>query len=167
MFTLPLPSHSQVAPALAAGNTIVMKPADYTPLSALLFAEVCAEAGLPPGVVNVVTGAGQTGAKVAAHPLGDKLAFTGSTGIGRILRRVTAGTGSSHPPSTTTPSTLSPCISACCVHVGLLTAEYEAPESPTRRHAFADTSPPPSPSSLASGAPQARSCRSSWAASRR
>ena len=70
-----------------------MKPADYTPLSALLFAEVCAEAGLPPGVVNVVTGAGGTGAKVAAHPLIDKLAFTGSTGVGRILRRVTAGTG--------------------------------------------------------------------------
>ncbi|EGD81126.1 retinaldehyde dehydrogenase [Salpingoeca rosetta] len=83
----------KVAPALAAGNTIVMKPADYTPLSALLFAEICAEAGLPPGVFNVVTGAGATGAKVAAHPLVDKLAFTGSTGVGRILRRVTAGTG--------------------------------------------------------------------------
>lgn len=70
-----------------------MKPADYTPLTALLFAEICAEAGLPPGVFNVVTGSGVTGSKLAAHPLVDKLAFTGSTGVGRILRRVTAGTG--------------------------------------------------------------------------
>lgn len=83
----------KVAPALAAGNTIVMKPATYTRLSALLFAEICTEAGLPPGVFNVVTGSGRMGSMLAAHPLVDKVGFTGSTGIGQLLRRLTAGTG--------------------------------------------------------------------------
>eukprot|EP00043_Microstomoeca_roanoka_P020821 m.254135 g.254135 ORF g.254135 m.254135 type:complete len:897 (-) comp17725_c0_seq1:268-2958(-) len=83
----------KVAPALAAGNTIVMKPASYTRLSALLFAEICAEAGLPPGVFNVITGSGSMGSKLAAHPLVDKVGFTGSTGVGRLLRRLTAGSG--------------------------------------------------------------------------
>eukprot|EP00730_Choanoeca_flexa_P003393 TRINITY_DN11393_c0_g5_i1.p1 TRINITY_DN11393_c0_g5~~TRINITY_DN11393_c0_g5_i1.p1 ORF type:complete len:886 (+),score=229.44 TRINITY_DN11393_c0_g5_i1:2-2659(+) len=83
----------KVAPALAAGNTIVMKPATYTRLSALLFAEICAEAGLPPGVVNVLTGSGSMGSKIAEHPDVDKVGFTGSTDIGRLLRRNTAGTG--------------------------------------------------------------------------
>src|SRR5690606_13698334 len=83
----------KVAPALAAGNTIVLKPAEYTPLTALAFAEVCREAGLPAGVVNIVTGDGDTGALLAAHGGVDKVAFTGSTEVGRIIRRATAGTG--------------------------------------------------------------------------
>merc|ERR1719253_2454850 len=83
----------KVAPALAMGNTVVLKPASYTRLSALLFAEICAEAGLPAGVFNVVTGDGRMGSALAAHPLVDKVGFTGSTGIGQLLRRLTAGTG--------------------------------------------------------------------------
>ncbi|MBI5958512.1 MAG: aldehyde dehydrogenase family protein [Chloroflexi bacterium] len=83
----------KIAPALAMGNTVVLKPAPYTPLTALLFAEIVAEAGLPPGVVNIVTGGDETGAFVVAHRDIDKIAFTGSTNVGRILRRVTAGTG--------------------------------------------------------------------------
>ena len=83
----------KVAPALAAGCTVVLKPAEYTPLSALLFAEVAHEAGLPAGVLNVVTGAGETGAAVVSHPDVRKIAFTGSTEVGREIRRVTAGTG--------------------------------------------------------------------------
>ena len=83
----------KVAPALACGNTVVLKPAEYTPLTALCFADLCREAGVPPGVVNIVTGDGRTGAAVAAHPEIRKVAFTGSTEVGRILRRETAGTG--------------------------------------------------------------------------
>ncbi len=83
----------KVAPALACGNTVVLKPAEYTPLTALCFADLCREAGVPPGVVNIVTGDGRTGAAVAAHPGIGKVAFTGSTEVGRILRRETAGTG--------------------------------------------------------------------------
>jgi aldehyde dehydrogenase (NAD+) len=83
----------KLAPALAAGNTCVLKPAETTPLSALLLAEVCQQAGLPPGVVNVVTGAGQTGAAVVAHPGVDKVAFTGSTEVGIAIAREVAGTG--------------------------------------------------------------------------
>lgn len=83
----------KVAPALAAGNTVVLKPAEYTPLTALLFAEVCIEAGVPAGVVNIVTGDGATGAALVAHPGVDKIAFTGSTAVGREIRRITAGTG--------------------------------------------------------------------------
>ncbi|XP_041351976.1 aldehyde dehydrogenase family 16 member A1-like [Gigantopelta aegis] len=83
----------KVCPALAMGNTVVLKPATYTRLSALLFAEICAEAGLPPGVFNVVTGGGAFGSKLACHPDVDKVAFTGSTEVGQILRHVTAGTG--------------------------------------------------------------------------
>ncbi|MDE0082239.1 MAG: aldehyde dehydrogenase family protein [Gammaproteobacteria bacterium] len=83
----------KVAPALAAGNTVVLKPAEYTPLTALLFAEVADETGLPPGVLNVVTGDGATGAALVRHPEIAKVAFTGSTGVGREIRRVTAGTG--------------------------------------------------------------------------
>ena len=83
----------KVAPALAMGNTVVLKPATYTRLSALLLAEICAEAGLPPGVFNVVTGPGRFGSMLAQHPDVDKVAFTGSTGVGQILRRATAGTG--------------------------------------------------------------------------
>ncbi|NDJ62326.1 MAG: aldehyde dehydrogenase family protein, partial [Chloroflexi bacterium] len=83
----------KVAPALALGNTVVVKPAPYTPLTALLFAEIAAEAGLPPGVINIVTGGDQTGAAVVEHPGFDKIAFTGSTEVGRIIRRATAGTG--------------------------------------------------------------------------
>jgi aldehyde dehydrogenase (NAD+) len=75
------------------GNTVVLKPATYTRLSALLLAEICAEAGLPKGVFSVVTGKGSFGTLLAKHPDVDKVAFTGSTGIGQILRRVTAGTG--------------------------------------------------------------------------
>jgi acyl-CoA reductase-like NAD-dependent aldehyde dehydrogenase len=81
----------KVAPALAAGNTVVLKPAETTPLTALLFAEICQQADLPPGVVNVVTGAGATGAAVVAHPDVDKVAFTGSTGVGRQIAKTVAG----------------------------------------------------------------------------
>jgi len=83
----------KIAPALAAGNTVVLKPAEYTPLTAIAFAELCREAGLPPGVVNIVTGDGKTGALIAAHAGIDKVAFTGSTEVGRLIRQATAGTG--------------------------------------------------------------------------
>ena len=83
----------KIAPAIALGNTVVLKPASYTRLSALLFAEVVAESGLPPGVVNVVTGSSKAGSMLVEHPDVDKIAFTGSTDVGRILRRQTAGTG--------------------------------------------------------------------------
>ena len=82
----------KVAPALAAGNTVVLKPAEYTPLTALLFAELTREAGLPKGVLNIVTGDGDTGAALVAHPDVNKIAFTGSTAVGRIIRQATAGT---------------------------------------------------------------------------
>jgi len=80
----------KVAPALAAGNTVVLKPAEFTPLTALLFAEICQEI-LPPGVMNVLTGDGETGALLVQHPDIDKIAFTGSTEVGRIIRKATAG----------------------------------------------------------------------------
>jgi aldehyde dehydrogenase (NAD+) len=83
----------KIAPALAAGNTVVLKPAEYTPLTALAFAEICVEAGLPPGVVNIVTGDGATGATLVEHKDVDKIAFTGSTEVGRAIRKATAGTG--------------------------------------------------------------------------
>lgn len=83
----------KIAPAIAMGNTVVIKPAPYTPLSALLFAQVIAEAGLPPGVVNIVTGGDDAGASLVAHSDLDKVAFTGSTAVGRAIRRVTAGSG--------------------------------------------------------------------------
>lgn len=83
----------KVAPALACGNTVVLKPASYTRMSALLFAEICAEAGLPPGVFNVVTGGGAMGSYLADHADIAKLAFTGSTPVGRILRQRMAGSG--------------------------------------------------------------------------
>ena len=82
----------KVAPALACGNTVVLKPAETTPLSALLFAEICQQADLPPGVVNIVTGAGATGAAVVAHPGVGKVAFTGSTEVGRLIAKQVAGT---------------------------------------------------------------------------
>ncbi|MEU1720441.1 aldehyde dehydrogenase family protein [Actinomadura sp. ATCC 39365] len=82
----------KIAPALACGNTVVLKPAETTPLTALLFAEICQQAELPPGVVNIVTGAGQTGAALVAHPDVNKVAFTGSTEVGRIIARTVAGT---------------------------------------------------------------------------
>ena len=85
----------KVAPALAAGNTVVLKPAETTPLSALIFAEILQQADLPPGVVNIVTGAGATGASLVRHPDVDKVAFTGSTGVGREIARALAGTGKS------------------------------------------------------------------------
>jgi aldehyde dehydrogenase (NAD+) len=83
----------KVAPALAAGNTIILKPAEFTPLTALCFAEITREAGLPAGVFNVVTGDGTTGKHLVEHPDVNKIAFTGSTEVGRIIRRATAGTG--------------------------------------------------------------------------
>ncbi|QYK41794.1 MAG: aldehyde dehydrogenase family protein [Paracoccaceae bacterium] len=82
----------KVAPALAAGNTVVLKPAEWTPLTALLFAEMSREAGLPKGVLNIVTGDGATGAELVNAPV-DKVAFTGSTDVGRLIRAATAGTG--------------------------------------------------------------------------
>ena len=83
----------KVAPALAAGNTVVLKPAEYTPLTALLFAELSREAGLPKGVLNIVTGDGDTGAALVNHPDVNKIAFTGSTAVGRKIREATAGSG--------------------------------------------------------------------------
>jgi aldehyde dehydrogenase (NAD+) len=83
----------KLGPALAAGNTCVLKPAETTPLTALLLAEVCQQAGLPAGVVNVITGAGDTGAALVAHPGVDKVAFTGSTEVGKQILRSAAGTG--------------------------------------------------------------------------
>ena len=83
----------KIAPALAAGNTVVLKPAEFTPLTALAFAEICREAGLPLGVVNIVTGDGATGAALVDHKGVDKIAFTGSTDVGRLIRKATAGSG--------------------------------------------------------------------------
>ena len=82
----------KVAPALAAGNTVVLKPAETTPLTALAFADICRQADLPPGVVNIVTGAGQTGRLLVEHPDVDKVAFTGSTDVGKQIARSIAGT---------------------------------------------------------------------------
>ncbi|MBK5247939.1 MAG: aldehyde dehydrogenase family protein [Actinomycetales bacterium] len=81
----------KVAPALAAGNTVVLKPAETTPLTALWFAEICQQAELPAGVVNIITGAGETGRALVAHPDVDKVAFTGSTDVGRQIARTVAG----------------------------------------------------------------------------
>jgi aldehyde dehydrogenase (NAD+) len=83
----------KIAPALATGNTVVLKPAESTPVTALKFAEICRDAGLPDGVVNIVTGAGQTGAEIVNHPGVDKIAFTGSTEVGKVIQRSLAGTG--------------------------------------------------------------------------
>ncbi len=82
----------KIAPALAAGNTVVLKPAETTPLSALFFADICRQAGLPKGVVNILTGDGSTGAALVAHDGIDKVAFTGSTGVGKEIARTLAGT---------------------------------------------------------------------------
>ncbi len=83
----------KIAPALAGGNTVVLKPAEFTPLTAMAFAEIVHETGLPPGVVNLVNGHGETGAAIVDHPGVDKIAFTGSTEVGRIIRKATAGSG--------------------------------------------------------------------------
>ncbi len=83
----------KVAPALAMGNTVVLKPAEYTPLTALLFAEIAKEAGLPAGVLNIVTGDGEVGEMLVKHPGIDKIAFTGSTEVGKAIRKETAGSG--------------------------------------------------------------------------
>lgn len=83
----------KIAPALACGNTVVLKPAETTSLTALLFAELVKDAGLPAGVVNIVTGAGQTGAEIVNHKDVKKVAFTGSTDVGKIIRKAIAGTG--------------------------------------------------------------------------
>jgi aldehyde dehydrogenase (NAD+) len=80
----------KIAPALAAGNTVVLKPAEFTPLTALAFAELCTEVGLPAGVVNIITGDGTTGESLVVHPGVNKIAFTGSTEVGRAIRRATA-----------------------------------------------------------------------------
>ncbi|MFE5854397.1 aldehyde dehydrogenase family protein [Streptomyces sp. NPDC056500] len=82
----------KIAPALATGNTVVLKPAETTPLSALFFADICRQAGLPKGVVNIVTGDGRTGTALVQHPGINKVAFTGSTGVGRAIARELAGT---------------------------------------------------------------------------
>ncbi|WP_030625248.1 aldehyde dehydrogenase family protein [Streptomyces sclerotialus] len=82
----------KIAPALACGNTVVLKPAETTPLSALFFADICRQAGLPRGVVNILTGDGSTGAELVAHPDVDKVAFTGSTEVGKAIARTVAGT---------------------------------------------------------------------------
>jgi aldehyde dehydrogenase (NAD+) len=83
----------KIAPALAAGNTVVLKPAETTPLSAMLFAEICMQAELPPGVVNIITGAGKTGSLLVSHPDVQKVAFTGSTEVGKSIQRAIAGSG--------------------------------------------------------------------------
>src|SRR5260370_40059304 len=81
------------APALPSGNTVVLKPAEPTPLSAMVFAEICMQAELPPGVVNIVTGAGKTGSLLVEHPGVKKAAFTGSTEVGKVIQRTLAGSG--------------------------------------------------------------------------
>src|SRR5258706_3906652 len=83
----------KIAAAVAAGNPVVLKPAETTPLSAMVFAEICMQAELPPGVVNILTGAGKTGSLVVEHPGVKKVAFTGSTEVGEIIQRALAGTG--------------------------------------------------------------------------
>ena len=83
----------KIAPALACGNTVVLKPAESTPLTALALARICAEADLPAGVVNIVTGAGETGAQIVHHPRVRKIAFTGSTEVGKLIQRATAASG--------------------------------------------------------------------------
>jgi aldehyde dehydrogenase (NAD+) len=83
----------KIAPALAAGNTVVFKPAEFTSLSAMLFADICVQAGVPAGVVNIVTGDGRVGEAIVTHEGIDKLAFTGSTEVGRLIRQATAGSG--------------------------------------------------------------------------
>ncbi|MFA6067266.1 MAG: aldehyde dehydrogenase family protein [Janthinobacterium sp.] len=83
----------KIAPALAAGNTVVFKPAEFTSLTAMLFAELCVQAGVPAGVVNIVTGDGRVGSAIVNHPGVDKIAFTGSTEVGRLIRIATAGSG--------------------------------------------------------------------------
>lgn len=83
----------KIAPAIAMGNTVVLKPAEFTSLTALLFAEICQQIGLPNGVVNIITGHGKTGAAIVDHKDVNKIAFTGSTEVGKIIRRATAGTG--------------------------------------------------------------------------
>lgn len=83
----------KIAPAIATGNTVVLKPAETTSITALKFAEIVQEAGVPPGVINIVTGAGVTGAAVVNHPTAAKVAFTGSTDVGKLIMRSTAGTG--------------------------------------------------------------------------
>src|SRR6185436_12148008 len=83
----------KIAPALAMGNTVVLKPAEWTSITALAFAEICQEIGLPPGVVNIVTGDGVVGEMIVKHPGVDKIAFTGSTEVGRLIRQATAGSG--------------------------------------------------------------------------
>ncbi|NNK66447.1 MAG: aldehyde dehydrogenase family protein [Rhodobacteraceae bacterium] len=85
----------KIAPAIAMGNTVVLKPAEYTSLTALLFADLCREAGVPKGVINIVTGDGRVGEMIVTHPDIDKIAFTGSTEVGRLIRRATAGSGKS------------------------------------------------------------------------
>src|ERR1700694_2110511 len=83
----------KLAPALAAGNTIILKPAETTPLTALWLAEIIQEADLPPGVVNIITGGGETGAQLVVQPGVDKIAFTGSTEVGKLIQRTLAGSG--------------------------------------------------------------------------
>jgi aldehyde dehydrogenase (NAD+) len=83
----------KIAPALAAGNTVVLKPAETTPLSAMLFADICRQAELPDGVVNIITGAGKTGSLLVSHPDVKKVAFTGSTEVGKLIQRSLAGSG--------------------------------------------------------------------------
>ncbi len=83
----------KIAPAISCGNTVVLKPAETTPLTAMMLAKVCQEADLPPGVVNILPGAGETGAALVNHPRVKKIAFTGSTDVGKLIQRATAGTG--------------------------------------------------------------------------
>ena len=81
----------KIAPALATGNTVVLKPAETTPLTAMFFAELCIEAKIPPGVVNIVNGDGETGSLIVNNDKISKIAFTGSTDVGRFIRKETAG----------------------------------------------------------------------------
>src|SRR5579864_3629636 len=97
----------KIAPALACGNTVVLKPAETTPLTALTFAEICQQADLPPGVVNIVTGAGETGRALVNHPDVDKVAFTGSTEVGRSTARSPAPARRSPSSSGARPRTSS------------------------------------------------------------
>ena len=85
----------KIAPAIAMGNAVVLKPAEYTSLTALLFAEICISAGVPTGLINIVTGEGKVGEMIVGHKDIDKIAFTGSTEVGKLIRERTAGSGKS------------------------------------------------------------------------
>ncbi len=165
----------KIAPALAAGNTVVLKPAEFTPLTALAFAEICAEAGLPAGVVNIVTGDGETGALIVDHDGIHKIAFTGSTEVGRKIRVATAGrarsfrwnSAASHPSSCSTMPISTVWSRAWSMRSGSTRARFAAPaRAPWFRKAWRRISTPSCAPAWRRSASAIRSTRrSTWAPS--